>query len=193
MCKLSPLVTGQLSSRSSKPRYLRAPAILPRPVASNENIPRNLRRCLAGIPGHLPWLDNMQCHFRRVNLCIGLQGFANCRIAGCAAKYLDTRENTPVRIVFDTSSSRYQLNTSVGAQEWANLMPSGGHLIRLQESDATQTYSLALFHQLRCLDILREDYASGKPSPLRKHCLNYIRQSVLCIADTHLEYSKAGL
>ncbi|EKM49612.1 uncharacterized protein PHACADRAFT_265164 [Phanerochaete carnosa HHB-10118-sp] len=72
-------------------------------------------------------------------------------------------------------------------------MPSGEHLIRLQEGEETQTYSLALFHQLRCLDILRDDYVSGKPLPLRKHCLNYIRQSVLCIADTHLEYSKAGL
>ena len=95
-------------------------------------------------------------------------------------------------MVLDTSA-RYELNTTVGAEEWAQLMPSGGHLIHLQDDDTTQTYTSALFHQLRCLDILREDYVSRKESPLQKHCLNYIRQSVLCIADNHLEYSKAGL
>lgn len=112
--------------------------------------------------------------------------------AGDTVKHLAVNDNRPVRMVMDTST-RYQLNTTVGAEEWAQLMPSGGHLIHLEEDGKTQAYTLALFHQLRCLDILREDYVSGKPSPLRKHCLNYIRQSVLCIADTHLEYSKAGL
>ncbi|GJE91774.1 hypothetical protein PsYK624_079250 [Phanerochaete sordida] len=117
---------------------------------------------------------------------------ASCSASDRKVRYLETEGNRPVRMVLDTST-RYELNTTVGAEEWAHLMPSGGHLIHLQDGDTTQTYTSALFHQLRCLDILREDYVSRRESPLRKHCLNYIRQSVLCIADNHLEYSKAGL
>ncbi|GJE95609.1 hypothetical protein PsYK624_117950 [Phanerochaete sordida] len=108
-------------------------------------------------------------------------------------RYLDVPGNRPVNLVYDTSSTRYQLNTTVGAEEWAGLLPSGGHLVRMKEGDETQLWTVAMLHQLRCLNILREDYVMRKVSPLQSHCLNYIRQSVLCLADTHLEYSKNGL
>lgn len=93
-------------------------------------------------------------------------------------------------MTFDTSHSsrHYQLDSQVGIAEWAKLMPSGGHLIRRWSEHETQTHTVAMFHQLRCLDVLRNDYVSRTPSYLTKHCLNYLRQTVLCIADTHLEY-----
>lgn len=91
------------------------------------------------------------------------------------------------------SSRHYQLNSEVGIAEWSMLMPSGGHLVRQWGKNETQAYTLAMLHQLRCLDILRDDYVSRTPSRWRKHCLNYIRQTLLCFADTHLEYFNAPL
>ena len=54
-----------------------------------------------------------------------------------------------------------------------------------------QPYTVAMIHQLRCLDILREnivrDVDSEGPSELARHCLNYMKQSIMCRGDTHLE------
>ena len=90
-------------------------------------------------------------------------------------------------------SRRYRLGTPEGVEEWSELLPRGGHLIRDMEESENMTYTLALFHQLRCLDILGQDYVSQTVSPLRDHCLNYIRQSILCIADARLEYAHEPL
>ncbi|KIP04041.1 hypothetical protein PHLGIDRAFT_76611, partial [Phlebiopsis gigantea 11061_1 CR5-6] len=53
-------------------------------------------------------------------------------------------------------------------------------------------FTLAAVHQLRCLDVLRAELVRGlpadaEPSALARHCLNYVRQMVLCRGDTHLE------
>lgn len=50
-----------------------------------------------------------------------------------------------------------------------------------------------MIHQLHCLDIIREEMFrerhedSTEPSPLSRHCLNYVKQMVLCHGDVQLE------
>ena len=50
-----------------------------------------------------------------------------------------------------------------------------------------------MWHQLRCLDIIRRAYDAHEgltpegPSPVARHCLHYLRQTVLCRSDTRLE------
>lgn len=52
-----------------------------------------------------------------------------------------------------------------------------------------------MFHQLQCLDIIRKAIVARvngpssqtKPTDLQRHCVNYLRQMVLCRADPHLE------
>ena len=95
-----------------------------------------------------------------------------------------------VGMTIDTSI-RYRPDTPEGLQAWSNMLPTGGHTIRLTTQTANETVTLAMFHQLRCLDIIRNDYVAGTKSPLQKHCLNYIRQSLLCIADSKLEYGNS--
>ena len=95
-----------------------------------------------------------------------------------------------VGMTIDTSI-RYRPDTPEGSQAWSNMLPTGGHTIRLPARVDNETFTLAMFHQLRCLDIIRNDYVAGTKSPLQKHCLNYIRQSLLCIADPKLEYSNS--
>jgi hypothetical protein len=84
---------------------------------------------------------------------------------------------------------RYQLETDEAASEYARLLPPGGHTV---EDQAGRVYTVAMFHQLRCLDILRETYVSRNVTSLTRHCLNYLRQSVLCLSDTRLESIKSS-
>lgn len=85
-------------------------------------------------------------------------------------------------------SPNYALNLT----SWSHQLPSGGHTIHLTEPDGsgTGTYTISLFHQLKCLEILRDAYQDeGSHRTTRKsltaHCMNYFRESVLCSADMH--------
>jgi Mycotoxin biosynthesis protein UstYa len=92
-------------------------------------------------------------------------------------------------------TKHYQLSGHNADAEWAALAPHNG-IIRL--GPHRQPYSISLFHQLRCLDILRRDiivesesFPPGEDttssSKLSRHCLNYMRQMVLCRADLALD------
>lgn len=95
-------------------------------------------------------------------------------------------------------ATRYKLGTSEGAEEWKKLMPSGGHLVHIaapdSESPKAETHTSTLFHQLKCLDIIREQYISRPaevpPSGLTRHCMNYLRQIFLCRPALWLESTK---
>ncbi|GAW20961.1 hypothetical protein ANO14919_104740 [Xylariales sp. No.14919] len=78
---------------------------------------------------------------------------------------------------------------------WDSIFPRGRGFIRHPEI-SPETHCLAVFHQLHCLDIIRSGYwlamdgvmpsHHSKPSHLR-HCFDYLRQSIMCAADTNLE------
>ncbi|KAK7042064.1 hypothetical protein R3P38DRAFT_304545 [Favolaschia claudopus] len=94
--------------------------------------------------------------------------------------------------VFNTA--RYGLNDE-GAEDYAKLMPSGGHTVHLASEDGQDihAFTVTLFHQLKYLEICHHEYLKkprSPPTPLLRHCLNYLRQSVLCHADTRLESIK---
>ena len=92
------------------------------------------------------------------------------------------------------SSAHYQYNTTEGAEEYARLLPSGGHTIFLDHGQSgglthSAVYTVTLFHQLKCLDIIRQQFAAitdGSPA-LVQHCLNYLRQIILCYPNLRLE------
>jgi hypothetical protein len=85
---------------------------------------------------------------------------------------------------------RYQLDSPDGAAEWRSNVPGDG-LVHLGAH--RQPYTIALMHQLRCLDVVRAELVRGRdpateePSALARHCLNYIKQMVICRGDTQLE------
>lgn len=89
---------------------------------------------------------------------------------------------------------RYQYNTTEGAEEYVRLLPSGGHTILLDHDQSgvlphPAVYTVTLFHQLKCLDIIRQKFATttdGSPA-LVQHCLNYLRQIILCYPNLRLE------
>jgi len=98
------------------------------------------------------------------------------------------------------NSVRYQISEPNSAGEWERLVPVSGTTISCptdsESSDRGNlgtggggggTYTVSLFHQLRCLEIIRNDYAAQETSQMSQHCLNYLRQILLCFADTRLE------
>ncbi|KAJ7052543.1 hypothetical protein C8F01DRAFT_1170360 [Mycena amicta] len=84
----------------------------------------------------------------------------------------------------------YAIESSEADEEWRSMIPGNG-IVYLGEH--RRPFSISMFHQLRCMDILRQEMWSAqstnvtKPdSLLNQHCLNYMRQMVLCASDTTL-------
>ena len=89
------------------------------------------------------------------------------------------------------NSAHYKLDTAEGAEEFFKLMPRGGHLVHIaDENEIPSTYTVSMFHQLRCLDVLRQEYIIEPPQPpsrLSEHCMNYLRQTFWCHPNLRLE------
>ncbi|KAH7909382.1 hypothetical protein BJ138DRAFT_1115028 [Hygrophoropsis aurantiaca] len=120
---------------------------------------------------------------------------------------LNVHFGEPVSMRIDQSAHYKPDNSdSSASEEFARLIPPapGGHTVRIprpgsephKKEGETQTYTVTLFHQLKCLGIIRDNYASSVQLPagvqepltgLTRHCMNYLRQSVLCHPDMGLE------
>jgi len=96
----------------------------------------------------------------------------------------------PVR-TFIENTAHYQV--SEDDAEWAALIPGDG-VVYIGEGKNAQPYTISIYHQLRCLDIIRKgivsleaNTSSGVPTnsltPLAHHCINYLREMVLCRSD----------
>jgi hypothetical protein len=90
--------------------------------------------------------------------------------------------------------AQYELNTSSGEQDYLLLLPPSGHTVRLGSTG--RKFTVAIFHQLKCLDIIRQEFVHLESiqadtttynSPLVHHCVNYLTQTILCQADAYLE------
>ncbi|OCH85063.1 hypothetical protein OBBRIDRAFT_798552 [Obba rivulosa] len=98
-------------------------------------------------------------------------------------------ERPPVNMWFE-ESAHYDLDSSIAGLEWGSLAPGSG-VVHLGEHQAP--YSLSMMHQLGCLDVVRDAVVHGirndttREKELVQHCLNYLRQTVLCRGDTFLE------
>lgn len=91
-------------------------------------------------------------------------------------------------MTFD-NPKHFGLDTEDGAAEWAAIAPQNG-VVHL--GPHRQPFTVAMMHQLKCLDILRQEMMrdrdeNERPSALARHCLNYVRQMVMCHGDLELE------
>ncbi|KAF8183858.1 hypothetical protein K438DRAFT_1599276 [Mycena galopus ATCC 62051] len=88
------------------------------------------------------------------------------------------------------NTDNYRLSGPQADAQWEALIPASDGLVRA--GPLNELFMVSMYHQLRCLDIMRRDYiagANGKNTtdPSTRHCLNYIRQMVLCRGDRRLE------
>ncbi|KAF7330358.1 N-acetyltransferase domain-containing protein [Mycena venus] len=89
------------------------------------------------------------------------------------------------------NTRRYMIEDPESDQEWDAMSPGKG-IIHLGEQ--RRPFSISMFHQLRCISILRKEMVSAqktgvvKPdSEINQHCINYMRQMLFCAADTVLD------
>ncbi|KAI0043394.1 hypothetical protein FA95DRAFT_406955 [Auriscalpium vulgare] len=75
--------------------------------------------------------------------------------------------------------------------EWGTLFPSEGFT---DLGPAQQPYLLSMVHQMHCLDVFRVGFLRNRTGAAYhvEHCLRFMRQIVLCNADTTLEESLVG-
>lgn len=87
-------------------------------------------------------------------------------------------------------TAHYRADTDEGGEEFAKLVPRGGHTVPIkdEETGESRIYTVTLFHQLKCLGIIRDNYAEMRPpSSVTRHCMNYLRQSILCHPNIKIE------
>ncbi|KAI0056936.1 hypothetical protein BV25DRAFT_1831709 [Artomyces pyxidatus] len=96
----------------------------------------------------------------------------------------------PVLASSEPDTSRYQMHGADAEAEWEAMTPGHGFVYL---GDQHRQFSLSMFHQLRCLDIIRgelvrseDDEEAPAATELTEHCLNYLRQMVLCRSDCAL-------
>ncbi|KAA1477483.1 hypothetical protein DENSPDRAFT_587909 [Dentipellis sp. KUC8613] len=96
--------------------------------------------------------------------------------------------------MYPEDTHRYALDTAAGAKEWRALIP-GTSNGTVYLGPRRRPFTIAMFHQLQCLDILRlalvdEEHAGDG---LVHHCMNYLRQMSMCQANTHLESVRSDI
>ncbi|PBK74210.1 hypothetical protein ARMSODRAFT_951811 [Armillaria solidipes] len=102
----------------------------------------------------------------------------------------------PVLMAFE-DSVHYGIHGSAAKAEWDSLVPGDG-LIYLGEQDSERPFMISMFHELRCLGIIRDglltrwkDVDNPLPSEetptVIRHCLNYLRQMITCRCDIVVE------
>ena len=85
------------------------------------------------------------------------------------------------------ASPHYEL----GSESWSKILPPGGHTVHTTNPDGSiSTHTVAMFHQIRCIDILHKAYydeGSHRTDPLAQNCMNYLRETFLCQMDMRNE------
>ena len=100
---------------------------------------------------------------------------------------------------------------------WDSLLPVGRGFVLIANPEAyslrpgiptdrgADRYSVAMFHQLHCLGLIRKEYyqfasPSSNTQPFTRHgssghfthCIDYLRQSIMCAADMTIEPALVG-
>ncbi|KAK0460962.1 uncharacterized protein EV420DRAFT_1762297 [Desarmillaria tabescens] len=102
----------------------------------------------------------------------------------------------PILMAFE-DSVHYGIHGSVAKAEWDSLVPGDG-LIYLEEQGSERPFMISMFHELRCLGIIRDgllarwkDVDNPLPSEetpaVIRHCVNYLRQMIICRCDIAVE------
>ncbi len=71
--------------------------------------------------------------------------------------------------------------------EWGSLFPASDGFVEIGPKN--RTFLLSIGHQLHCLDAIRVGFLTNSTGSAQhvQHCLRYLRQFVICQADTTLE------
>lgn len=99
------------------------------------------------------------------------------------------RALTRVPRTFTNNTDAFPIHGPLAEGAWERVYPDGFGFVRLGPS--RRILCVSMFHQLHCVEKLRRALADPDDPiatiPHLQHCMNYLRQMVLCGADTTLE------
>ncbi|KAF8875066.1 hypothetical protein BD779DRAFT_228318 [Infundibulicybe gibba] len=89
----------------------------------------------------------------------------------------------PSGLVLESGAPHFALYDD---DEWGTFFPSDGFT---DLGPNNRTFLLSMIHQMHCLDVIRVGFVVNGTDAAKhiQHCLRYLRQMVLCNADTTLE------
>lgn len=100
------------------------------------------------------------------------------------------KSNQPSYVLATVEDSvHYPLIGPIAQSEWETIYPSSFGFVRL--GSESRIMCVSMFHQLHCVEKMRR--ALDNPDdpyatiPHLQHCMNYIRQMILCASDLTLE------
>ncbi|KAJ5488137.1 hypothetical protein N7453_011591 [Penicillium expansum] len=91
-----------------------------------------------------------------------------------------------IQAAFHDDPSHYGMEGIVATAEWNAIRPPGkGYVSPGEEHFA---FGVSMWHQMHCLNHIRAVLVNGDDgSDHTAHCFHYLRQGILCAADTTLE------
>ncbi|RPD61379.1 hypothetical protein L227DRAFT_622500 [Lentinus tigrinus ALCF2SS1-6] len=94
-----------------------------------------------------------------------------------------------VGLVLESGHAHFSLHSD---DDWGTLFPESSGFTDLGPNN--RTFLVSFMHQLHCLDVFRVGFLTNRTGIAHhvEHCLRYMRQVVLCYADTTLEPAHTG-
>ncbi|EFW99190.1 hypothetical protein CMQ_5611 [Grosmannia clavigera kw1407] len=87
---------------------------------------------------------------------------------------------------FHDDDEHYEIDGAAAKFEWRSIRPPGRGFVFLGEERLP--FGVSMWHQIHCLDHIRGVLVNGDDgSDHTAHCFHYLRQAILCAADTTLE------
>ncbi|KGO49653.1 Protein of unknown function DUF3328 [Penicillium expansum] len=91
-----------------------------------------------------------------------------------------------IQAAFHDDPSHYGMEGIVATAEWNAIRPPGKGYVFLGEEHFA--FGVSMWHQMHCLNHIRAVLVNGDDgSDHTAHCFHYLRQGILCAADTTLE------
>ncbi|TDZ37772.1 Oxidase ustYa [Colletotrichum trifolii] len=91
-----------------------------------------------------------------------------------------------IQAQFRDDPDHYGLEGPVATAEWNEIRPPGKGFVFLGEEHFA--FGVSMWHQMHCLNHIRAVLVNGDDgSDHTLHCFHYLRQGILCAADTTIE------
>lgn len=106
-------------------------------------------------------------------------------LAGDRPRELPLKVRT-IQAAFHDDHSHYGMEGITATAEWNAIRPPGKGFVFLGEERLA--FGVSMWHQMHCLNHIRAALVNGDDgSDHTAHCFHYLRQAILCAADTTLE------
>ncbi|KAJ5826566.1 hypothetical protein N7447_003329 [Penicillium robsamsonii] len=106
-------------------------------------------------------------------------------LAGDRPRELPLKVRT-IQTAFQDDPSHYGMEGFAATAEWNAIRPPGKGFAFLGEEHFA--FGVSMWHQMHCLNHIRAALVNGDDgSDHTEHCFHYLRQGILCAADTTLE------